>query len=131
MQVLHKKEQLKNPQSLRAWIGKIAENQIKAYFLKKSKEEELLAPEVDKVGRPVFDSISSKEEEIEKQLIRQEQCDLLVEAMKKLSLEEQLLIHLRNYEDKSFSEIAKIMDMNLHTAKTKNVGLLKNAKRYT
>lgn len=95
---------LKNENAVKTWFYRILVNESLLFL--KSKKEELVSSEEEKVEIPYYE----KGYEVQEDLSEQINC---------LEEDVQKIIKLRFYEELSLKEIAEIMELNLNTVKAK------------
>lgn len=107
-------EQVRNEESIRAWLMKIAVNEVKKYFriqnaqkrsLFEEESYEFYHSEISKTAEQVEDDVLN-------QIIIKEKENLLIEALNNVSSRYQVIIDLRLVQDLKFNEIAEIMRMD-------------------
>lgn len=113
-------EMLKNPESTKSWLYKIASNCIASHWRDKAKTVSAVSNIVETEQEPVdiFDLIAG-EADILEDLIERFDGRMAVYAMSKLRDEERLLIHMRYIEELSLRQMVQIMGMKEKTLSSK------------
>ncbi|UOE40801.1 sigma-70 family RNA polymerase sigma factor [Chryseobacterium suipulveris] len=97
------------------WAKRIAHNLIIDHFRLKAKHNKVSESSYDNEEFSIFDLISSKEENIEEQLVSKQIYDDLTKMLKYLPENQQEVIKLRFYDGLSFKEIAEQTDTSINT----------------
>lgn len=106
--------------SFAAWLYKIALNEINKHYRKTkttllfSLEENLIENLIDDAGH----------------IFTEENINELVKFLEQLSTDEVTILQLRFFEDKSFKEIAYILDLSESNAKMRTYRSLQKLKKY-
>jgi RNA polymerase sigma-70 factor, ECF subfamily len=102
-----------------AWLYKIAGNEINKYY-KKSNKAPIYSIESD--------LIINLFEESEEENLHDEKIKILINELQKLSPEDLNILELRFFEDKSFKEIAFILEIRESTAKMRTYRAIEKLK---
>jgi len=101
-----------------SWLFRIARNEVYAQFKKKSNIRQVNFS---------TENLSDMIEEIEETSI--DRLDIVVKAIKQLSIEETELIEMKYFEKRAYAEIALILDMTENNAKVKTFRVVKKLKK--
>lgn len=112
LQVYHNIGKLKAPEAFRSWFGKIITHLA---FRRSRKKRRLNTVPLDDVSQ-VEDTFIDEPETL---VLRKEQQDHLINALKTLSNEYKAAFILREWEDYTYQEIGEILDIPLGTVKSR------------
>ena len=102
-----------------AWLYKIAANQVNKYY-RISKKNVVFSLEESLIGKLIAETEEDTNEE---------KVALLVEYLKQLSTEDVMVLELRFFEEKSFREIAYILEITESGAKMRTYRALNKLKK--
>lgn len=107
-------EQIRNEESIRAWLMQIAINEVKKYFRMQNAQKRSLFDEESYEAHQsgISKSIEQIEEDVLDQIIIKEKEVLLMKALDNVPEKYQTLIDLRLLQDLKFNEIAEIMQID-------------------
>ncbi len=97
------------------WAKRIAHNLIIDHYRLKAKHNKVSETSYDNEEFSIFDLISTKEENIEEQLISQQIQEDLMKMLQYLPENQQEVIKLRFFDGLSFKEIADQTDSSINT----------------
>ncbi len=103
-----------------AWLFRIAVNEINMFF-RKHKNRRTLSIEDESLER-IAEEMEGRDKE--------EKIEILLQGIQKLALEEVQYIELRFFEDRSFKEIADIMNITENNAKVRTYRILDKIKKH-
>lgn len=120
MKVIHKKDSLQKPELFKQWLYRIAKNTFINHFNNNKKEPISLA--IDSI------QITLEDESI---LIKNENKELVMNLISKLSNDKKTILWLRFNEEYSNNEIAKILNIPAGTVRTRLHYIIKELKKYS
>lgn len=91
--------------SITTWLYVIAGNRLKNYYRDKKQNVSMDSEE----GLAFFEALSSEKDEVEQAVLMEETMSVLEQAVDSLSEKQKKIIRMRFYEDKSATEMAKIL----------------------
>lgn len=112
-----KLNQFNQQAKIKTWVYRIASNHCKDYLRSWHYRKITLS---DKI----LDYIPSKSKQVEEEIIKNSEEDILINAVMNLPLKYREVVFLHYYEELSLREISKITTVNINTLKTR----LKRAK---
>jgi RNA polymerase sigma-70 factor (ECF subfamily) len=111
---------------LSQWLMRVAYNLCIDHFRKVKR-----APKTTEAdGSEVIDYSVISDHNVEKEMIKKEQCAQVQNVIDQLSPEQKEVVILRHYADLSFKEIAKITNVSINTALGRMRYALANMKKY-
>ena len=114
-------------QKFSSWLMRISHNIVIDYFRHQKNEKNISNDETEV---DLFNDIKySDENNIETQMVRQQNMRGVQEIIKMLPKNQQEIIDLRYYQDKSFKEIAEILNCSINTALGRTRYALINLRR--
>ncbi|WP_316800853.1 RNA polymerase sigma factor [Pedobacter frigidisoli] len=122
LKVWLKREEIDTSRSFAAWIFKIAQNTIYAYYRR-------VALDV-KMQRYLLETFAEFYEQTEDYLFNKERVELLNQAIEKLPAQRKEIFRLCKIEGKSYQETAEIMSLSASTVSNQLVSATKYIKRY-
>ncbi|MEM7548749.1 MAG: RNA polymerase sigma factor [Bacteroidota bacterium] len=113
--VYRKIDSLKNPDSFKGWIYRIATNCCH--------EEERLR-KVNSNSEPIDLELSAKDRRddqvgVEDKIVNEELSEVLIECLGQINPEQRQVIIMKEYEGFKFREIAEVLDISENTAKSR------------
>ena len=107
--------------SFRTWLYRIASNKIVDYFRSIHYKQRQIEINIDDVCAAVNDSL-------EDLYIDKENIYMVLSAMHELPFESQQIVRMKVYAERTFREIADVLDISENTVKTKYYAALKKIR---
>lgn len=117
-------DQLKDKSMLKPWILRIAKNESYTYLRKSSRSKELLTEPNLLSMLPV-----ASKENVEKSVLRAEETERLLCALRGLDEVDRLILYLRFHEDMKLTTIAEVTGFTLPKVKSRLSRVFKKLKR--
>ena len=104
--------------SVKAWLYRIATNEVNQYFRYKQKNDTLFL-RIDTGNENIFNNLLQEDKKaLETELQQHDQFVIVLKSLKTLPIKYQEVISLRYFEGKANKEIAEILNINEGTLKS-------------